>query len=162
MARNVTDKYQTQQILSASPAKLVAMLLGKAISSLHEAIRAIEAGEIEERWRANSRAMEIVNHLWSTLDMEQGGEIAANLDQLYRFIIRLLPDVDMKNDPKPARDVIGLLEPLRRSWETVAAQQLTEARGQAPAGSQPGAAPHGSKEAPADKAPPLTGLAISA
>jgi flagellar protein FliS len=163
MARNVADKYQTQQILSASPAKLVAMLLDKAISSLHEAIRAIEAGEIEARWRANDRAMEIINHLWMTLDVEKGGEIAANLDRLYRFMLARLPEVDMHNNPGPARDVIGLLEPLRRSWHTVA--ERTKAA--APAG--PAAAPPGQAaakrpgEEPAKTNEPLvTGIALSA
>ncbi|MGB8275116.1 MAG: flagellar export chaperone FliS [Alphaproteobacteria bacterium] len=126
MARNVTEKYQMQQVLSASPAKLVAMLLDKAIGSLHEAIRAIEAGEIEARWRANGRAMDIINHLWLTLDIEKGAEIAANLDRLYRFMLVKLPEVDLHNNPGPARDVIGLLDPLRRSWHAVAEQQAKE------------------------------------
>jgi flagellar protein FliS len=120
MSKAATDKYQTQQIMAASPARLVAMLFDKAISSLNEAIRAIEAGDIEARWRANGRAMEIVTHLWATLDMDKGGAIAANLDQIYKFILNRLPEVDMKNDAAVAREVIGLLEPLRRSWHEVA------------------------------------------
>lgn len=140
MTKNAADKYQIQQIMTASPARLVAMLFDKAISCLHEAIRAIEAGEIEARWRANGRAMEIVNHLWTTLDMEKGGSIAANLDQIYKFILEKLPEVDLNNNPAPARDVIGLLEPLRKSWHTVANQGgAKSAPAIAPA--QPGTAP---------------------
>jgi len=120
MTKNATNTYQTQQIMTASPARLVAMLFDKAISSLNEAIRAIDAGDVEARWRANGRAMEIVNHLWATLDMEKGGQIATNLDQIYQFILAKLPEVDMRNNPAAARDVIGLLEPLRRSWHEVA------------------------------------------
>lgn len=120
MAKTATEKYQTQQIMTASPARLVAMLFEKAISCLNEAIRAIEAGDIQARWKANSRAMEIINHLLTTLDMEKGGDIAKNLDQIYRFMLARLPEVDMNNNPAPAREVIGLLEPMRRSWQTVA------------------------------------------
>ena len=126
MAKTATDKYQTQQIMTASPARLVVMLFEKAISCLNEAIRAIEAGDIETRWKANSRAMEIVNHLLTTLDMDKGGDIAKNLDQIYRFILVRLPEVDMKNNAAVAREVIGLLEPLRRSWHTVASQGGTK------------------------------------
>lgn len=122
MAKTATEKYQTQQIMTASPAQLVAMLFEKAISCLNEAIRAIEAGDIQARWKANSRAMEIINHLLTTLDMDKGGDIAKNLDQIYRFMLARLPEVDMNNNPAPARDVIGLLEPLRRSWQAVANQ----------------------------------------
>lgn len=122
MAKTATEKYQTQQIMTASPAQLVAMLFEKAIHCLNEAIRAIEAGDIQARWKANSRAMEIINHLLTTLDMDKGGDIAKNLDQIYRFMLARLPEVDMNNNPAPARDVIGLLEPLRRSWQAVANQ----------------------------------------
>ena len=134
MAKTATEKYQTQQIMTASPARLVAMLFEKAISCLNEAIRAIEAGDIQARWKSNSRAMEIINHLLTTLDMDKGGDIAKNLDQIYRFMLARLPQVDINNNPAPARDVIGLLEPLRRSWQVVANQGNPK---QATAPSQP-------------------------
>jgi flagellar protein FliS len=120
MEKNASQRYQTQQIMSASPAKLVAMLYDRAIGCLETAIRAIEAGEIEARCRANGKAMDVIGHLCMTLDMERGGQIAANLDQLYRFMLARLPEVDLRNDPGPARDVIELLEPLRRSWHRLA------------------------------------------
>jgi len=112
--------YQTQQIMTASPAALVAMLYDKAILSLKEAIRAIEAGDIEARFNANRRAGDIITHLWTTLNIEQGGEIAGNLSRLYGFMLSRLTLVDVKNDPEPAREVIGLLEPLRESWQILA------------------------------------------
>ena len=157
MTKSAADKYQVQQIMTASPARLVAMLFDKAINSLHEAIRAIEAGDIEARWRANGRAMEIISHLWATLDMEKGGEIAANLDQLYKFMLERLPDVDLHNNPGPARDVIGLLEPLRKSWHTVASQ----------GGAKPAAVPAqpaapAAQPASAQPAPATQRLALSA
>jgi len=112
--------YQTQQVMTASPAKLVAMLYDKAILSLREAIRAIETGNIEARFNANKRAGDIITHLWTTLDVEKGGEIAANLSRLYGFMLSRLTFVDVRNDPEPAREVIGLLEPLRESWNQLA------------------------------------------
>jgi flagellar protein FliS len=109
-------KYLTQQVMTASPAKLVSMLYDKAITSLREAIAAIEAGDIEARWKANAKALEIISHMWSTLDVEKGGEIAENLSNLFSFMIQRLPEVDFKNDPEPAREAILLLEPLRDAW----------------------------------------------
>lgn len=114
--------YHTQQIMSASPAKLVAMLFDRAIGSLKEAVDAIGRGDIEGRCRSNKRATEIVYHLYMTLDLERGGEIAANLKNLYSFALRRLPEVDFRNDAQAAEDVIRLLEPLRRSWHDLAQQ----------------------------------------
>ena len=115
-----TTSYQTQALMTASPAQLVAMLLEKATASLNEAIAAIESGQIEDRWRANKRAMEIINHLDLTLDMDRGGEIAENLRSLYSFALRRLADVDFKNDTQAAREVIKLLEPMLASWRELA------------------------------------------
>lgn len=118
--------YLSQQLASLSPAKRVAMLYDKAIASLREVIQAIEAGDIQRRWNANNLAGQIIETLWATLDLERGGEIAANLDRLYSFMLRHLSDVDMKNDPKPAQDVIDLLEPLRQSWHELAKRNDAE------------------------------------
>lgn len=122
MSQNALRQYQTQQIMTASPAMLVFMLFEKAISCLKEAIKAIEDNDIETRWRTNGRAMEIISHLQMTLDMEKGGEIAANLDRLYRYMLTRLPKVDFRNDAAAAREVIGLLEPLHESWRELAKQ----------------------------------------
>jgi flagellar protein FliS len=122
MQEQAARHYQNQQILTASPVMLVFMLYDKAIACLKESIRAIAAGEIEARCKANTRVIEIVSHLRSTLDHEKGGEISQNLDRLYGFILSLLPKVDFNNDAKTAQTVIDLLAPLRESWKTLAAQ----------------------------------------
>ncbi len=133
--------YLSQQLASVSPARRVAMLYDKAIASLREAIQAIEAGDIQRRWRANSLAGQIIETLWATLDIERGGEIAANLDRLYSFMLRHLSEVDMKNNPKPAQDVIDLLEPLRQSWHELARQQDAAAGAARPGPAAPAAGP---------------------
>lgn len=149
MSQNASRHYQTQQVMTASPAMLVFMLYDKAITCLKEAVKAIEDNEIEARWRANGRAMEIISHLQMTLDMDKGGEIAANLDKLYRYIMTRLPKVDIRNDAQAAREVISLLEPLRESWRELAKQgdqplkeaaRIAGARDQKPASPTPASA----------------------
>jgi flagellar protein FliS len=167
---NAARRYQNQQLMTASPVKLVFMLYDKAIVCLREAIRAIEAGEIEARWKANTRAIEIVAHLRGTLDHDKGGEISANLDRLYGFILTLLPKVDFDNDAKTAQTVIDLLSPLRESWRELAAMgdaPLKEAARiaaqmpavPAPAAAAPAAAPPAK---PRELPPDRPRLAISA
>lgn len=145
MNRAASQTYGMQQVMTASSAMLIAMLHDKAIVSLKEAIRAIEDGRIEERWRSNKKAVDIVTHLRSTLNHDAGGEISANLERIYDFMLARLLHVDMKNDAQSAREVIGLLEPLRDSWH-----QLAE-NGEA---GQPAAAPvRTGTAAPADQRP---------
>lgn len=153
MNESASKHYQTQQIMTASPAMLVYMLLDKAIVCLKEAIRAIESKNVEARWRANARAMEIVTHLRGTLDRERGGEIARNLDQLYGFMLTLLPKVDFENDTKAAQSVIDLLTPFRASWKELAIRGTAKS---APAAAPAHAAEH------AGTAPDRPKIAISA
>jgi len=106
--------------MTSDPVTLVVLLYDKAVLSLKGAIEAIGRNQIEARWRANNRAMEIIKHLILTLDMEKGGEIASNLEAIYGYMLRRLLDVDMKNDARAAEEVIQLLEPLRSSWSELA------------------------------------------
>ena len=153
MTDQATQHYRNQELMSASPARLVVMLYDRAIYCLNDAIKAIEAGDIERRWKSTKNANEIITHLAMTLNFEQGGQIALNLNDLYRFMLRTLVNVDVRNDPQPARDVIKLIEPLRASWD-----QLAKGTDAAPKA-------HGATAASDDGEPekPLpAGLAISA
>lgn len=149
MNESASKHYQTQQIMTASPAMLVHMLLDKAIVSLKEAIRAIESKNVEARWKANARAMEIITHLRTTLDHKQGGEIARNLDQLYGFMLTLLPQVDFANDTKAAQSVIDLLTPFRASWKELAARGAVKRAPNATAQGSSKAPPKANQGAPA-------------
>ncbi len=127
MVQNKAHKlYAQQQIMTASPAKLVWMLYDHAIAALRDAIKAIEENDIEKRWKANNKACEIIGHLWATLDVDGGGVIAQNLDQLFGFMMTKLPEVDFRNNPQPALDVIKLLEPLREAWKELAMKSESE------------------------------------
>ena len=129
---NGTTAYLARELSAASPAKRVAMLIDRAIGSLGEAVQAIERGDIQARWSANQRASAIIETLWRTLDLEKGGEIAANLNRLYNFMLNRLTQVDLKNDPEPAREVMTLLEPLRRSWHEIVQREAQAAAAQRP------------------------------
>ena len=120
MQHQASVAYQTQQIMTAPPVRLVAMLYERAIRALRDSVRAIEAGDIQTRFQNVERASEIIVHLSGTLDIERGGEVAANLSRLYVFMLRRLSDVNLRNDAQAARDIIGLLEPLAESWRELA------------------------------------------
>ncbi|MFH1805539.1 MAG: flagellar export chaperone FliS [Pseudomonadota bacterium] len=128
MNQNAARIYGNQQVNTASPAKMVQMLYDKMIASLREAILAIEKGDIQARCDATTKTHELIAHLSDTLDMESGGEIARNLENLYLFSLRHLMAVDRYNDPKPAQDVIDLMIPLRDSWKELADKSEGEMR----------------------------------
>lgn len=128
MNEHAAHTYKQQQVNTASPAKMVFMLYEKILSRLQEAQNAIERKDIQARCDANCNAMELIAHLSKTLDMEQGGEIAANLEKLYTHCLIRLMDVDRLNDRDAAAEVIGLLKPIRDSWATLSEKGEGELR----------------------------------
>jgi len=156
MTRSAADVYKTQAIMTAPPAKLVAMCFDRTIGALRDSIRSIEAGDIQARCDHSTRAANIVAHLWSTLDLERGGEIAANLSSIYGFVMGRLPDINMNNDADAAREIIDVLEPLSRSWN-----ELADKGAAAPAPPQPTRPTAARPQAGQQTAPRSGGLTIS-
>jgi len=109
--------YGYDEIMTASQPHLIVMLYREALAALKASAVAIERSDIEARWRASAKATNILAHLYLTLDRERGGDVANNLGQIYTYILRRLPNVNLKNDPKPAQEGARLLEPLLNSWE---------------------------------------------
>ena len=112
--------YKEQQILSASPAERIVLLYNGAIKFLLLCKASIAESNVQERYNNNKRAIEIINYLQSTLDMEKGGEIASNLYRIYSYMLRRLVDVDMRNDVDAIEDVVAKLKELNTSWVKIA------------------------------------------
>jgi len=116
-----------EELQHASGARLVATFYDEAILALEDAIEAIAEGDIERRFNSVVVATGLIAELAKALDEEAGGEIAQNLGQLYIFILTHLPQVNINNDPNPARNAIRLLKPLRDAWDELDARLDAEA-----------------------------------
>ena len=53
------------------------------------------------------------------LNLQQGGDLAANLQQLYNYCVVRLTQANLRNDPKPLEEVTQLIEPLAQSWQQI-------------------------------------------
>lgn len=111
--------YSYDEIMGASQSHLIVMLYREALVALKASLVAIERGNIEMRYKTSAKATNILAHLYLTLDLERGGDIAKNLGQIYKYLLRRLPDVNLKNDPQPALEGARLLESLLNSWENL-------------------------------------------
>jgi flagellar protein FliS len=98
------------------------MLYDGALRFLAVARDAVERRDIPARRDALNRTLAIVGELQGTLNMELGGEIAAELDRLYEYSNLRLLDAAIKNDVAPIDEVRRIFEVLRDGWATVARQ----------------------------------------
>jgi len=117
------NPYQEVAVQTSSPAKLVVMLYEGAIRFLNQSITAIHANDLETKSQSIDRAVAVIQHLQSTLDMTQGKEVAADLDRLYTYITSRILDASGKLQIAPLEEAIKLLTVLLSGWEAVARKQ---------------------------------------
>ena len=107
------------QILGASPERLISLLYMGARAAIGQARLHLQEGRITERGAAISKAIKIVDEgLKTGLNMEAGGEIAANLARLYDYIVRTLLMANLKADPEALETADRLLADLAEAWQT--------------------------------------------
>lgn len=110
------NAYRTNAVETASPEQLTLMCYDGALRFMRRAATAIDEGDLAAASNATGRAQAIVNELNVTLDMEAGGEIAANLRSLYLFINRHLAEAIGAPSSQQVREAMDLVADLRGAW----------------------------------------------
>lgn len=113
---NAYNQYQQNQILSASPEKILLMLYDGAIRFTRQAILGLEEDNLQIFHHGIKKSMAIITEFSNTLDHEIGGEIAENLDALYNFMVRELTLGNLHKDGEKLKVVERLLVELRTAW----------------------------------------------
>lgn len=123
--------YQRNQLTTTDSGTVLLMLYQGAIDSVNRARQSMEQGDMAEKGKHILRANDIVSQFMASLDYDIGGELAQNLEGLYRYILDQMLLANVKNDPKPLEVVGNLLITLKQGWEeAVATQRRKVAQGQ--------------------------------
>ena len=89
-------------------------------------------GDMADKGREILRANDIINQFLASLDYEIGGELAHNLEGLYRYMLDQMLIANVNNDPAPLAIVVSLLSTLKGGWEeAIATQRKRVAQGKA-------------------------------
>lgn len=116
-------QYQTvntqAQVGDASPHRLIQMLMEGGLSRLAQARGAMQHGQVAAKGELLSKAIGIVGGLREALDLHSGGEIAANLDRLYEYMIARLVEANLSNDVALVDEVAGLLRNVKSGWDAI-------------------------------------------
>jgi flagellar protein FliS len=117
-------QYQTlgneSGIHSASPHQLISMLLLGAIDRIAAAKGHMERKDMNSKGIMLGKALSIVGELRASLNREQGGEIASNLDSLYDYLERLLIQANVQNKAALLDEASKLLGEVRDAWQAIA------------------------------------------
>jgi flagellar protein FliS len=130
IAQHAQDTYRVNQIQMASKEQLLIITYEIGIRSCGAAEKAIGAGDVEQINVNLQRAQSVVRELMVTLNLEQGGEVAASLMKLYDFMYYQLVDANVKKDAEIVKNVRVMLEELRATWvEAIAKLKIESSKG---------------------------------
>jgi flagellar secretion chaperone FliS len=105
---------------SASPHRLIQMLLDGALSRLAQAKGHMKEKSIAQKGEDISMAISIIGGLRDSLDHEKGGSMATNLDDLYKYMSQQLMESNVKNDITLIDEVRDLLLEIKAGWDGIA------------------------------------------
>jgi flagellar protein FliS len=111
-----TNHYLNNQIATASREQILLMLYDGAIRFSKMAKKGIEDNDMAAKGKYIGKTVAIISEFASSLNHDIGGDIAANLDALYNFMIRELSTANVKNDPGKIDTVCTMLCELRATW----------------------------------------------
>ena len=114
--------YATTQISTASSVQVVVLLYDGAISSMKLAQESIVTLNFHDKARFLDRALRVVGELSASLNMEQGGVIAKDLQRLYEYIQFEVTQANLKNEPGSLEGPIRCMSAIRESWQELAIQ----------------------------------------
>jgi flagellar protein FliS len=105
------------------------MLMAGAIERLIQGKAAMAQGDLSVKGERLGKALDIIINLRACLSMDDGGEIANNLDALYDFMIRQVSEANLENKPEPIDDVIEILREIKSAWDQIPSEyhNLTQA-----------------------------------
>lgn len=120
--------YKETSVKTASPGSLILMLYTEGIKEINLAISKmrvpkIPAKDIEAINNHIIKAQEIITELMAALDMDIGGEIAANLLSIYSYFNQQLLTANLKKDYKPLLDVSSMMQELYDVWKQILESQ---------------------------------------
>jgi len=106
-------------VASASPHRLIQMLMEGALEKINLAKGYMQRGETALKGSHISWAISIIDGLRMSLDKEAGGEIAQNLDDLYDYMGRRLAEANLDNNEAMLNEVAGLIMEIKSAWDAV-------------------------------------------
>lgn len=121
-------QYQTNSInniLDASPHTLISIIYQHIIGNLAATKGAIERNSIEEKGKHINKVIGLIGELTNSLNMEEGGDISANLASLYDYSLRKLIDVHTEGNLDTLNEISLIFIDLKSGWDNIPEQQQT-------------------------------------
>ncbi|MFD2638996.1 flagellar export chaperone FliS [Piscibacillus salipiscarius] len=109
--------YQQNSVTTATPEELTLKLYSGCIRFIKLADKAIVEENIQDKNTNIQKAQDIIRELMVTLNMDY--DISHQLMPLYEYMHHQLTQANVKNDPSILKEVQGMVEGFRETWQQV-------------------------------------------
>ena len=99
-----------------TPYEVITLLFDGALERVEQAKLSLDCGNENEAGILLGKIVGIINGLRESLDLEKGGDIAANLMELYDYMIARLSEAEADTGKAILTETGGLLADLKESW----------------------------------------------
>ncbi len=117
--KNYSQGAIRSEATEASPHRIIQMLMAGFLERIAYAKGNIERQEMDKKSEYIGKAIGIINGLRTCLDMENGGEISENLNNLYEYINRRLIEANVSNDIEILNEVYSLMTEIKEGWDAI-------------------------------------------
>lgn len=104
----------------ASPHQLIQLLMEGALARISAAKGFLARSDIARRGENISMAISIIGGLKGALNLDQGGDLARNLDDLYEYMGIRLYEANKNADMDGLNEVQSLLREIKAGWDGIA------------------------------------------
>ena len=111
------NQYKKNEVETATPEQILILLYDGAIRFLIKAKQAIEDNDVQETHNNIIACENIILEFMSSLDMENGGDLAQRLYNLYDYFYNVLVQANIKKDAMKVNEVLKHLKGLRETWQ---------------------------------------------
>ncbi|RNB92640.1 flagellar export chaperone FliS [Brevibacillus fluminis] len=112
--QTAAEKYQLNQVNTATPAELTLMLYNGAIRFIKQTKMALQENDFTKAHQSNVRVQDIISELIITLDMSN--PLSENFLPLYDYLNRRLIEANIKKDVSILDEVEDFLTQFRDTW----------------------------------------------
>lgn len=127
-SRNPYDQYKHTEINTANQGKLIVMLYDGAIKFCNIAIEHMNPKTYDIANTNILKAQDIINELILALNMNEGGDVARNLFNLYIFFKKQLLEANIQKNADILKNVVKLLKELRDAWDKISTKETPSDR----------------------------------
>lgn len=109
----------SSRVEGANPHQLIVILYDELLKALDAMSAAMARQDLTQRGERQARALRLISGLETSLDFDQGGDIALGLAKIYREARRLTIAAGRENDVKLVERAREMLGEVAQAWEQI-------------------------------------------